>query len=46
MGSSPRQAMPDALTETGFLVKQKIGRGNYYVNLALNQILLNQHDAK
>ena len=36
----------DALTETGFLVKQKIGRGNYYVNLALNQILLNQHDAK
>lgn len=35
----------DALAETGFLVKQKIGRGNYYVNLALNQILLNQHSA-
>ena len=33
----------DALAETGFLVKQKIGRGNYYVNLALNQILLDQH---
>ena len=33
----------DALAETGFLVKQKIGRGNFYVNLALNQILLNQH---
>jgi Fic family protein len=35
----------DALTETGFLVKQKIGRANYYVNFALNQILLNQHEA-
>lgn len=35
----------DALTETGFLVKKKMGRGNYYVNLALNKILLNQHDA-
>ena len=33
----------DALAQTGFLVKQKIGRGNYYVNLALNQILLDQH---
>ena len=33
----------DALAETGFLVKQKIGRGNFYVNLALNQILLDQH---
>ncbi len=35
----------DALTESGFLVKQKIGRGNYYVNSALTQILLNQHNA-
>ena len=35
----------DALTSTGFLMKQKIGRGNYYVNLALNQILMNQHIA-
>jgi Fic family protein len=33
----------DALSDTGFLVKQKIGRGNYYVNVALNQILLDQH---
>lgn len=33
----------DALAQSGFLVKQKIGRGNYYVNLALNQILLDQH---
>ena len=33
----------DALAQTGFMVKQKIGRGNYYVNLALNQILLDQH---
>jgi Fic family protein len=33
----------DALTDTGFLIKRKIGRGNYYVNVALNQILLNQH---
>lgn len=35
----------DALAESGFLVKQKMGRGNYYVNLALNQILLDQHNA-
>ncbi|NBW24963.1 MAG: Fic family protein [Betaproteobacteria bacterium] len=33
----------DALTETGFLTKRKIGRSNYYINLALNQILLIQH---
>jgi len=33
----------DALSDTGFLVKQKIGRGNHYVNVALNQILLDQH---
>ena len=29
----------DALTETGFLHKQKIGRSNYYINIALNAIL-------
>jgi Fic family protein len=29
----------DALTEGGFVQKQKIGRGNYYVNLALNAVL-------
>jgi Fic family protein len=29
----------DALTEGGFVKKQKIGRGNYYVNLALNEVL-------
>ena len=33
----------DALAQTGFMVKQKIGRSNYYVNLALTQILLDQH---
>ena len=33
----------DALCDTDFLIKRKIGRGNYYVNVALNQILLNQH---
>ncbi len=35
----------DALVETGFLYKQKVGRGNYYVNQALNHILLDQHNA-
>jgi Fic family protein len=30
----------DALVEGGFVKKQKGGRSNYYVNLALNQILL------
>ncbi len=29
----------DALTAGGFLRKQKIGRGNYYINLALNAVL-------
>ena len=33
----------DALDASGFVQKQKIGRSNYYVNLALNQILLEQH---
>lgn len=30
----------DALDASGFVKKQKVGRSNYYVNLALNQILL------
>ena len=30
----------DALASSGFLQKQKIGRGNYYINLALPPILL------
>lgn len=30
----------DALVAGGFVQKNKIGRSNYYVNLALNQILL------
>ena len=34
----------DALVASGFLQKQKVGRSNYYVNQALNQILLNQHE--
>jgi Fic family protein len=29
----------DALAQGGFLHKQKIGRGNYYINLALNAVL-------
>lgn len=29
----------DALNETGFVQKHKIGRSNYYINVALNQIL-------
>jgi Fic family protein len=31
----------EALVETGFLHKQKMGRSNYYVNLALERILSN-----
>ena len=34
----------DALAVGGFLQKQKIGRGNYYVNLALSAVL--QGDSK
>jgi Fic family protein len=30
----------DALAEGGFVRKQKMGRGNYYVNVALNAILM------
>mgnify|MGYP002795094622 CR=1 FL=1 len=30
----------EALTEGGFVQKQKMGRGNYYVNIALNAILM------
>jgi Fic family protein len=30
----------DALAAGGFVHKQKAGRGNYYINVALNQILL------
>ncbi len=29
----------DALTDGGFVRKQRIGRGNYYINLALNAVL-------
>lgn len=32
----------DALSEGGFLLKQKIGRSNYYINLALNSILTSE----
>ena len=35
----------DALAATGFVQKQKVGRSNYYVNQALNQILLDQHES-
>lgn len=30
----------DALAEGGFVQKQKMGRGNYYINIALNKILM------
>ncbi len=30
----------EALTEGGFVQKQKMGRGNYYINIALNAILM------
>ncbi len=30
----------DALAEGGFVQKQKMGRSNYYVNIALNEILM------
>jgi Fic family protein len=33
----------DALAETGFVRKQKSGRSNYYVNLALSQLLQDHH---
>jgi Fic family protein len=32
----------DQLTEDGFLAKQKRGRGNYYINIALTSILMEQ----
>ena len=35
----------EALVEGGFVSKQKVGRSNYYVNLALNNILLAPHQA-
>lgn len=35
----------EALVDGGFVRKQKIGRSNYYVNVALNGILLAQHKA-
>ena len=33
----------DALTAGGFLKKQKIGRTNYYINIALNRILMGKN---
>lgn len=35
----------EALVEGGFVSKRKVGRSNYYVNTALNGILLAQHQA-
>ncbi|MFN3436472.1 MAG: Fic family protein [Acidovorax sp.] len=35
----------DALAASGFVQKQKVGRSNYYVNQALNQILLDKHES-
>lgn len=29
----------DALTRAGFVQKVKVGRSNYYVNVALNEVL-------
>ena len=36
----------DTLTEGGFVQKQKIGRGNYYVNIALIALLQGQASAR
>ena len=36
----------DALAADGFVKKQKMGRSNYYVNVALNRILLDQHEGQ
>ena len=36
----------EALTEGSFVQKQKMGRGNYYVNIALNAILMNNAGQK
>jgi Fic family protein len=30
----------DALADGGYVQKQKVGRSNYYINLALNDILM------
>nr|WP_301101739.1 hypothetical protein [Propionivibrio sp.] len=32
----------DALADGGFVQKHKVGRSNYYVNLALNDILMSK----
>ena len=36
----------DALADGGFVQKQKIGRSNYYVNVALSAILMDTSLAK
>lgn len=36
----------DALAKGGFVQKQKMGRGNYYVNIALNDILMGNVEQK
>jgi Fic family protein len=36
----------EALTGGGFLQKQKIGRSNYYINLALNAILTRENQVE
>jgi Fic family protein len=36
----------DALAEGGFVEKRRIGRGNYYINLALTPILLRQGEGR
>ncbi len=36
----------DALTESGFVQKQRIGRGNYYVNVALRAVLMGKPGAR
>lgn len=36
----------DALAADGFLVKRKIGRSNYYINLALNAVLVSPPGGK
>ena len=36
----------DALSEGGFVKKQKMGRSNYYVNISLNEILMSSTEYK
>ena len=36
----------DLLAQDGFLLKRKIGRGNYYINTALTKILMGSREER